>query len=129
MVLISGAHEEGDFQFRLLWHGVGQPELDADGLRLTQKGPGLWVQVARGPRLDLRDDADLGSNWSGYPHAESIVRSLSATESVHLAKGGSALFATVFHGSADGPGEPGRCSSWMERRHRWARRPVPSPWR
>lgn len=98
------AHEEGDFQFRLLWHGVGQPELDADGLRLTQKGPGLWVQVARGPRLDLRDDADLGSNWSGYPHAEPIVRSLSATESVHLAKGGSALFATVFHGSADGPG-------------------------
>jgi len=98
------AREEGEFQFRLLWHGVGQPELNEDGLRLTQNGPGLWVQVARGPRLDLQDDPELGSNWSGYRHADPIVRSLTAADTTPLARGSSYLFATVFHGTPEGPG-------------------------
>ncbi|NLF18301.1 MAG: PQQ-binding-like beta-propeller repeat protein [Lentisphaerae bacterium] len=100
------AVDPGDFQFRLLWHGVGEAALQADGLALTQKGPGLWIQVAQGPRLSLYDDHDLGNNWNGYPHAAPVVRSLTAVESRTLRQGASHLFATVFHGSAEGPGEP-----------------------
>ncbi len=96
---------DGEYQFRLLWHGVGQAELGPDGMQLTQKGPGLWVQVARGPQLSLQDDAELGKNWTGYKHADPVVRSLTATASVRLTKDGSQLFATVFHGGPAGPGD------------------------
>ncbi len=98
------AREVGEYQLRLLWHGVGQAELRPEGLRLTQNGPGLWVQVAPGPRLSLTDDAELGTNWKGYRHAEPVVRSLSAIATVPLGPGDSYLFGTVFHGTPEGPG-------------------------
>ena len=81
------ALSDDEYQFRTLWHGVGAAKLSDDGLLLTQKGPSLWIQMAPGPVLELHDDAELGANWSGYAHADPVVRSLQAVATVKLAKG------------------------------------------
>ncbi|MBN1346346.1 MAG: VCBS repeat-containing protein [Phycisphaerae bacterium] len=100
------AIETDEYQFRVLWHGIGKASLRDEGLLLEQKGPGLWVQVAPGPELRLYEDAELGKNWKGYPYAEPVVRSLSAIATVRLEKGKSYLFASALHGSAKGGGQP-----------------------
>jgi hypothetical protein len=100
------ARETSEYQFRARWHGVGAATLTDEGLLLEQKGPSLWVQVAAGPELRLEDDAELGGNWGGYPHAEPVVRSLSAIATVRLAQGESYLFASALHGEAGGKPEP-----------------------
>ncbi len=100
------ALDDDEYQFRTLWHGVGAAKLSDDGLLLTQQGPSLWVQIAPGPVLELHDDPELGANWSGYEHAEPVVRSLEAVATVKLAKGESYLFASVLHGKAEGVAEP-----------------------
>lgn len=97
---------DDEYQFRTLWHGVGAAKLSDEGLLLTQQGPSLWVQMAPGPVLELHDDVELGANWSGYEHAEPVVRSLEAVATVKLAKGSSYLFASVLHGKSDGVAEP-----------------------
>jgi hypothetical protein len=96
------AREPDEYQFRLLWHGVGAANLDQDGLSLEQNGPGLRIQVAPGPALSLLNDKELGENWQGYPHAEPVVRSLTGMATVRLDKGESYLFATTLHGAPDG---------------------------
>jgi hypothetical protein len=96
------AQSDGEYQLRTLWHGVGEATLSEDGMLLRQKGPSLWFQMARGPQLHLTNDADLGTNWSAYPHAPAVVRSMSATARVRLKKGEHYLFATVFHGAQNG---------------------------
>lgn len=105
------AREAGEYQFRLLWHGVGKAELTPDGLRLEQKGPALWIQIAPGPELRLTDDPELGENWKGYPYADPVVRSLAAIATVRLKAGESYLFATAIHGSADGSESPWKLAS------------------
>lgn len=97
------AQEAGEFQCRLLWHGVGAAKLTDDGMLLTQKGPSMWFQVAQGPKLSLINDGELGkSNWNGYKYADPVVRSLDATARVRLDKGQQYLFASVFHGQEKG---------------------------
>jgi hypothetical protein len=100
------ARESSDYQFRLLWHGIGGATLSEKGLFLTQKGPSFWIQPAAGARLELRSDAELGANWSDYPYADPLVRSLNATVYKKLGRGESHLFATVLHGEAGGNAEP-----------------------
>ncbi|OGD22957.1 MAG: hypothetical protein A2W03_06205 [Candidatus Aminicenantes bacterium RBG_16_63_16] len=100
------AREASDYQFRLLWHGVGEATLSDKGLFLTQKGPSFWIQPAPGTRLELKNDAELGANWKDYPYADPFVRSLNATVYRKLAQGESHLFATVLHGDAGGSAEP-----------------------
>ncbi len=97
------AQESGEFQCRLLWHGIGAAELTEDGMFLTQKGPSMWVQVAKGPKLQLINNAELGGrNWAGYKNADPVVRSMDATARMRLEKGQHYLFATVFQGKPDG---------------------------
>ena len=84
----------------------GRPRCPKKGLFLTQKGPSFWIQPAPGTRLELKNDAELGANWSDYPHADPFVRSLNATVYRKLAQGESHLFATVLHGDAGGNAEP-----------------------
>ncbi len=94
--------EKGRYQFRVLWHGIGAPELAGDGMRLTQKGPSLRIQLAPGPVVSLNNDAELGkANWEGYPYADPLVRSMSATAAVELEAGEPYLFASVLHGSTN----------------------------
>ena len=100
------ALSDDEYQFRTLWHGVGEPQLHEDGLLLSQDGPTLWIQVARGPALELRNDHELGTNWRGYAHAEPIVRSLEAVATVQLNQGDSYLYASVLHGKSDGETPP-----------------------
>jgi hypothetical protein len=100
------AREASDYQFRLLWHGVGEAALSEKGLFLSQKGPSYWIQPAPGTLLELKNDAELGANWKDYPHADPFVRSLNATVYKKLAQGESHLFATVLHGAAAGNAEP-----------------------
>ncbi len=100
------AREPNDYQFRLLWHGIGEASLSEKGLFLTQKGPSFWIQPAPGTRLELKNDAELGANWSDYPHAGPVVRSLNATVYRRLERNESHLFATVLHGNAGGNAEP-----------------------
>ena len=102
------AKETDEYQLRSLWHGVGQPEIVPEGMLLRQDGPTMWIQPAPGPTVAVVDDPDLGTNWAGYPHAEPIVRSLSAVTTLRLAAGESYLFATVLHGKADGDAKPWR---------------------
>ena len=102
------ARESGEYQFRLLWHGVGAAKLTDQGLRLTQEGPTMWIQPAPGPTLRLVDDHELGKNWSGYPHAEPVVRSLGAIATVRLEAGQSYLYATAIHGAPDAKAAPWR---------------------
>ena len=96
------ARSDDEYQFRTLWHGVGNAVLDEKGLLLTQKGPSLRIDVGPGPQLDLQPDAELGTNWAGYPHADPVVQSLQAVATVRLKQGESYLFASVLHGQADG---------------------------
>jgi hypothetical protein len=96
------AREDANYQMRQFWHGIGEATLDDDGMLLRQKGPSMWIQLARGTRLSLVDDADLGTNWRGYPHAEPVVRTMSSLAEVDLKAGESYMFATVFHGNASG---------------------------
>ncbi len=104
------AQETNEYQLRLLWHGVGRPTLDGDGLLLEQKGPAMRIDVGPGPKLKVVDDADLGANWSGYAHADPVVRSLNAVAQVQLQKGQSYLFATVIHGDPKGDVKPWKMS-------------------
>ena len=97
---------DDEYQFRTLWHGVGAAKLSDNGLLLTQKGPSLRIEIAPGPVLELHDDTELGANWSGYAHAEPVVRSLEAVATVKLAERDTYLFASVLHGKADGVAEP-----------------------
>lgn len=95
--------EKGRYQFRVLWHGIGEPKPTDDGMLLTQKGPSLRIQLAPGPSVSLSNDAELGkANWDGYPYADPIVRSMSATAAVELEAGEPYLFASVLHGSPHG---------------------------
>jgi hypothetical protein len=48
------ALEPSDYQFRLLWHGVGAAALSDQGQFLTQKGPSFWIQPAPGTRSSSR---------------------------------------------------------------------------
>ena len=96
------AREAGQFQFRTLWHGVGKPTMTDDGMRLDQKGPDMRIQVARGPKLSLFNDEELGANWKGYDYADPVVRSMAATADVELKQGESYTFVSAFHGSASG---------------------------
>ncbi|MBQ9367658.1 MAG: hypothetical protein IJT83_07750, partial [Victivallales bacterium] len=97
------ALQDADYQFKMNWHGIGEATLDEDGLLLTQKGPSMRIQVARGPHLSLFNDEALGSsNWNGYPFAQPVVRSMSALANVPLKAGESYTFATVFHGRKEG---------------------------
>ncbi|MBN2450166.1 MAG: PQQ-like beta-propeller repeat protein, partial [Lentisphaeria bacterium] len=100
------ARQAGSYQFRLLWHGVGEATLDPRGLKLAQQGPELWIQVAPGPRLAMVDDEELGANWVGYPYAPPVVRSLTATAGGALAEGERYVFATVIQGSEAGTRGP-----------------------
>ena len=100
------ALSDQEYQFRTLWHGVGDATLSDDGLLLTQKGPSLWIQMSPGPVLELHDDLELGANWSGYAHAAPVVRSLEAVSTVKLNEGETHLVASVLHGKADGVAEP-----------------------
>ncbi|MCP4643713.1 MAG: PQQ-binding-like beta-propeller repeat protein [bacterium] len=100
------ALEANEYQFRLLWHGVGDANLRDEGMLLRQKGPSMWLQVAPGPDLRLNNDPDLGGNWKNYPHADPVVRSLSAIATVQLDAGQSYLFATALHGKKDGDAVP-----------------------
>ena len=101
------ALKDADYQFKMNWHGIGEAKLDEDGLLLTQKGPSMRIQVARGPRLSLFNDEALGgANWSGYPFAQSVVRSMAALANVSLKEGESYTFATVFHGRKEGEEPP-----------------------
>ena len=102
------AREADAYQFRALWHGIGDATLRDEGLLLEQGGPSLWIQVAPGPELRLYNDTDLGANWNGYAHAEPVVRSLSAIATVRLEAGESYLSASVLHGAAEGTAEPWR---------------------
>jgi hypothetical protein len=99
------ARSNDEYQFRTLWHGVGDATLDETGLLLMQKGPSLRIEIAPGPELELRADTELGANWKGYPHADPVVHSLQAVATVNLAQGESHLFASVLHGSPDGIAE------------------------
>ncbi|MBN2308010.1 MAG: hypothetical protein JXR94_03505, partial [Candidatus Hydrogenedentes bacterium] len=96
------ASQADEYQFRLLWHGIGAATLSDGGLLLEQQGPAMRLEVAPGPELRLHDDAALGTNWSGYPYAEPVVRSLSAIATIRLDAGESYLFATAIHGSPSG---------------------------
>lgn len=97
------AQEAGEFQLRLLWHGVGAAKLTDEGMFLTQKGPSMWFQVANGPNLRLVNDEELGKkNWRGYKYADPVVRSMDATARVRLEEGQQYLFASVFHGQEKG---------------------------
>ena len=100
------ALEANEYQFRLLWHGMGQATLRDEGLLLEQEGPSMWIQVGPGPELELTDDTALGGNWNGYAHAEPVVRSLSAIATVRLEQGDSYLFASALHGAAEGSPAP-----------------------
>jgi hypothetical protein len=100
------ARSDDEYQFRTLWHGVGDATLDENGLLLTQKGPSLRLQIAPGPELDLHADTELGTNWKGYPHADPVVQSLQAVATVRLKQGETYLFASVLHGKKDGIAEP-----------------------
>ena len=100
------AEAPGEYQFRLLWHGVGDAALSESGMLLKQKGPSMWIQIASGPQLRLVDDPALGENWKGYDFADPVVRSLSATAKVKLDANESYVYATVLHGHADGEAAP-----------------------
>ncbi|MCC7492548.1 MAG: PQQ-binding-like beta-propeller repeat protein [Fimbriimonadaceae bacterium] len=96
------ARVSDEYQFRLLWHGVGAARLEPGSLLLSQRGPALRIDVAPGPRLSLHDDPELGTNWAGYQHADPVVRSLSGVAQVRLQAGETYCFASVLHGAADG---------------------------
>ncbi|MDH7571570.1 MAG: hypothetical protein QHJ73_18490, partial [Armatimonadota bacterium] len=96
------ARETGEYQFRLLWHGVGECVPSTDGMLLRQQGPSLRVQVAPGPQVSVSDDPDLGRNWAGYPYADPVVRSMTALATVNLKAGESYLYATALHGTPRG---------------------------
>lgn len=100
------AWDDDEYQFRTLWHGVGDATLDENGLLLTQKGPSLRIDVAPGPELELHADTELGANWKGYPHADPVVHSLQAVATVKLTHMESYLFASVLHGKSEGIVEP-----------------------
>lgn len=100
------ARSDDEYQFRVLWHGVGEATLDNNGMLLTQKGPSLRIDVAPGPELELRADTDLGANWKGYPHADPVVQSMQAVATVKLKEGETYQFTSVLHGSPDGIVEP-----------------------
>jgi hypothetical protein len=100
--------EEGRYQLRLLWHGIGAAEISGNGMLLTQKGPSFRLDLAPGPGLTLQNDEALGENWRGYPHAEPVVRSLSTIAAVDLGAGEPYLFATALHGRPDGTVTPWR---------------------
>ena len=99
------ARSDDEYQFRTLWHGVGDATLDENGLLLTQKGPSLRIDIASGPELDLKADTELGANWKGYSHADPVVQSLQAVATVKLKRGESYLFTSVLHGESDGIAE------------------------
>ncbi len=100
------ARSDQEYQFRTLWHGVGDAKLDENGLLLTQKGPSLRIDIAPGPQLDLQADAELGTNWKGYPHADPVVQSLQAVATVRLRQGETYLFASLLHGNPERSTEP-----------------------
>lgn len=100
------ARETNDYQFRILWHGVGEPAMDETGLLLTQNGPAMRIQVSPGPVLSLYNDHELGTNWKGYPHAKPVVRSLSAIAKTRLEKDAAYLVVSALHASPEGPPSP-----------------------
>lgn len=102
------ADEPGEYQLRLLWHGIGEATVDERGMLLKQRGPEMWLQPAPGPTLSVYHDDALGANWKGYPHADPVVHSLTALARVKLEAGQSYLYATALHGSPQPGAKPWR---------------------
>ncbi len=95
--LVAG--QTADYDFHCFWHTVGEARLLGDGLEVSQKGPKFFVKRSPSARLKLTDDFDLGKNWSGYAHADPVVRSLRQIESAHLEQGSRVVFANLLYAS------------------------------
>lgn len=102
------AKEAAEYQFRTLWQGVGEPVAAADGILLRQKGPSMRIQTAPGPRVSVVADAALGATWRGYPFADPVTHTMTATATVRLKPGESYLYGAVLHGNPNGDEKPWR---------------------
>ena len=95
-------------QLKQRWNSLGDVTKKADGAVFAQRGPAMRFQGFAASRYAFADDHELGKNWTGYPHADKVVRVLDQVAEKKLAAGGRAYLGGVWHGSKDGQTSPWR---------------------
>lgn len=90
------ARAAGDYSLRTVWHTLGEPSIQGQRYTAEQQGERFVLDNLDGARLKLTNDASLGKNWAGYPHAAPVVRILQQIANKRLQAGERHCFLNVF---------------------------------
>lgn len=71
-----GARRGGDYDLTCRWRVLGKVKVEEHRLEVTQPGAVFHLINADGAELSLQLDTPGVCNWSAYPYADGIVRSL-----------------------------------------------------
>jgi len=96
------AKEDGEFDFRCVWRGLGKPTLTAEGMLLEQEGGERFhIQTIPGRELKLNNDPEYGRNYRDYKFCEPVVRNLKILASPKLNVGQTYNHVTLLYGEND----------------------------
>ena len=98
------AQEAGDYSLRAVWQTIGTVQLVGSTLDLEQGGRHARIAMPAGTPCLLHEDADLGSNWRGYPYAgDGSIRVLQGLAGGRLEKGATRELATLLDAAGEQP--------------------------
>ena len=96
------AQTTADYSFRCHWQTLGEPELNGNLYRVSQKGPSFSIRNLDGARLRCSDDPAIGQNWKTYKYAEPVVHVLQQIRTQKLPAGRTIYFLNVLSTEAKG---------------------------
>ncbi len=96
------AQTTAEYSFRAYWQTLGEPTLDRNLFRVTQKGPAFSIRNLDGANLRKTDDSVIGQNWKGYKYAEPNIRTLQQIRTQKLRTGGKVFIMNVMSTEAYG---------------------------
>ncbi len=85
----------GQYECRCLWRLVGQVESQDARTRLLQQGEEFFIHNADGADQEIAADLHEGGLWTGYPHADKVIRVLLQKRSRALSPGEDLAFANL----------------------------------
>lgn len=87
--------ETGDYRLQCLWRTVGDPALDAEGVRIRQEGEEFHIRNADGSAQEIVLDTHVKSRWGSYPYSDGTISVLHQRTGCTLDSGTSFTFMNL----------------------------------
>lgn len=94
---VMRAHADEAYDFRALWHVVGDAQLADNRLLVRQQDRLLEIVNLDGAAPNLTVDTYTSANWDEYEHADPPVKILQQNRSSRLENGAADLFLNLLH--------------------------------